>query len=102
MIVTDLEHAAGPEFEYHREYIDVQYIASGAEVMGWAPAGRLTAVKPYDADKDAGFGSVRAGEWTPVRLEAGQEKGPRPARLAPENIYSVDAYNDKLAVKPVH
>ena len=34
--------------------------------------------------------------------QAGQEKGPRPARLALENIYSVDAYNDKLAVKPVH
>ena len=25
---------------------------------------------------------------------------PRPPRLAPENIYAVDAYNDKLAVKP--
>lgn len=64
--------AAEPEFEYHRKYIDVQYIASGAEIIGWAPAGRLTTTKPYDADKDAGFGSVRAGEWTPVRLEAGQ------------------------------
>ena len=34
--------------------------------------------------------------------QAGQETGPRPARLALENIYGVDAYNDKLAVKPAH
>lgn len=64
--------AAVPEFEHHGKYIDVQYIASGAEVIGWAPAGRLTVTRPYDAEKDAGFGSVGAGEWTPVRLEAGQ------------------------------
>ena len=64
--------APGPEFEFHGKYIDVQYIASGAETIGWAPAGRLTVTKPYDADKDAGFGPVLAGEWTPVRLETGQ------------------------------
>jgi len=34
--------------------------------------------------------------------QAGQETGPRPARLALENIYGIDAYNEKLAVKPVH
>ncbi len=32
--------------------------------------------------------------------QAAQETGPRPARLALENIYSVDAYDEKLAVKP--
>ena len=34
--------------------------------------------------------------------QAAQETGPRPPRLPLENIYSVDAYNEKLAVKPVH
>jgi len=34
--------------------------------------------------------------------QAAQETGPRPPRLALENIYSVDAYDEKLAVKPVH
>lgn len=34
--------------------------------------------------------------------QAAMETGPRPARLALENIYSVDAYDEKLAVKPVH
>ncbi len=32
--------------------------------------------------------------------QAAQETGPRPDRLALENIYSVDAYDEKLAVKP--
>ena len=30
-----------PKFEYHRKYIDIQYIVSGKEVMGWAPAERM-------------------------------------------------------------
>jgi len=32
--------------------------------------------------------------------QSAQETGPRPARLAPENIYSVDAYDERLAAKP--
>jgi len=34
--------------------------------------------------------------------QAGQETGPRPPRLPLENIYSMDAYDAKLAVKPMH
>ena len=26
-----------PRFEYHRKYIDIQYIVSGEEVIGWVP-----------------------------------------------------------------
>ena len=79
--------AAEPVFEYHRKYIDVQYIVSGSEVMGWAPAGRMAVTKRYNADKDACLGTVRAGEWTPVRLSAGQ--------LAV--FYPEDAHAPKLA-----
>jgi len=64
--------AAETVFEYHRKFIDVQYIVSGAEVIGWAPAARMRVSRPYDADKDVCLGSVRAGEWTPVRLTEGQ------------------------------
>ena len=28
-----------PRFECHRKYIDVQFLAAGEEVIGWAPAG---------------------------------------------------------------
>jgi biofilm protein TabA len=66
-IITDT-----PKFEYHRKYIDVQFIASGEEIIGWAPAERMTITEAYDADKDICFGKVTAGKWTPIRLHAGQ------------------------------
>jgi biofilm protein TabA len=61
-----------PKFECHRTYIDVQYIVSGEEVIGWAPMGRMTVTEAYDPGKDICFGTVAAGKWTPVFLQAGQ------------------------------
>jgi YhcH/YjgK/YiaL family protein len=61
-----------PKFEHHQKYIDVQYVAYGEEVIGWAPATRMTITEPYDADRDICFGIVEKGEWTPLRLRAGQ------------------------------
>jgi YhcH/YjgK/YiaL family protein len=66
-MVTD-----APKFEFHRKYIDVQFIASGEEVIGWAPVARMTVIDAYDADKDICFGAVAKGIWTPVHLQAGQ------------------------------
>jgi YhcH/YjgK/YiaL family protein len=41
-------------WEAHRRYVDVQYIAAGAERMGYAPLGDgLSVRQPYDAEKDA-------------------------------------------------
>ena len=64
--------ADAPKFEAHRKYIDVQFIASGEEVIGWAPAELMTVTGAYDADKDICFGTVAAEKWTPVKLQAGQ------------------------------
>jgi YhcH/YjgK/YiaL family protein len=61
-----------PRFECHRKYIDVQFMVSGEEVIGWAPAGNMTVTEAYDAGKDICFGTVAEGQWVPVRLEAGQ------------------------------
>jgi biofilm protein TabA len=61
-----------PKFEFHRKYIDVQFIVSGEEIIGWAPAARMTVTEAYDADKDICFGTVAKGIWTPVYLQAGQ------------------------------
>jgi biofilm protein TabA len=61
-----------PKFEYHRTYIDVQFIVSGEEVIGWAPIERMAVTEPYAADKDICFGSVGKGKWTPVSVQAGQ------------------------------
>ena len=61
-----------PKFEFHRKHIDIQYMVSGAEVIGWAPAGRVEISEAYSADGDICFGTVGKGEWTPVYLAAGQ------------------------------
>ncbi len=64
--------ADAPKFECHRKYLDVQFIVSGEEVIGWAPSERMTITEAYEADKDICFGTVSAGKWTPVYLQAGE------------------------------
>lgn len=39
-------------WETHREYIDLQYIAGGGELIEWAPAAKLSADVPYDPATD--------------------------------------------------
>jgi len=41
----------GP-WEAHRRYIDVQFVASGIETLGWTNIGNLTETQSYVADKD--------------------------------------------------
>lgn len=76
-----------PKFEAHRKYLDVQYIASGEEAIGWASIDRLIIGVPYDEAKDVCLGSVPPHEMTPVRLTSGQ--------LAV--LYPSDAHAPKLA-----
>jgi YhcH/YjgK/YiaL family protein len=61
-----------PSFECHHKYIDVQFIVSGEEVIGWGPAERMSITEAYDAGKDICFGTLAAGKWTPVYLQEGQ------------------------------
>lgn len=61
-----------PRFEYHRKYIDIQYIVSGEEIIGWAPAERMTITEAYDEEKDICFGTAPTGGITPVYLKEGQ------------------------------
>lgn len=63
---------AEPKFEVHRKYIDLQFLADGAELIGWAPLEKMAVTEVYDDGKDACFGFVPAGEWKLLRLEAGQ------------------------------
>ena len=61
-----------PKFEYHKKYIDIQYILSGEEIIGWAPSRQMTITGTYDVDKDICFGAVPKGQITRVYLQAGQ------------------------------
>jgi YhcH/YjgK/YiaL family protein len=61
-----------PKFEAHRKYLDVQFIVSGEEIIGWAPLESMTITEAYNADKDICFGTVAKEKWTPVYLRAGE------------------------------
>lgn len=97
--------AAAPRFESHRKYIDVQYIAAGVEVIGWAPAGLMKVAEPYKAAADICFGLVGKREWTPVLLRAGRlavlfpedAHAPRLAARAPAAVLKIVV---KVAVRP--
>jgi len=80
---------ATPKFECHKKYIDIQFILSGEEIIGWAPAELMEITAAYDAGKDISFGTVAKGQWTPVHLQAGQM-----AVLYPE-----DGHAPKMALR---
>ncbi len=43
------------KLEAHQRFIDIQYLISGNESIGWAPAQNLTPIVPYDATRDLIF-----------------------------------------------
>lgn len=96
-------HQDAPQFEYHRKYVDLQYVLAGEEVIGWAPAKEMTPSFSYNEDQDICFGLIEPGKWTPVRLVAGQlavlwpEDGHAP-RLATEKVCLVRKVVVKVAV----
>ncbi len=52
-------------WEAHRQYVDVQYLAQGAERIGYASLRDDVPVKmPYDAQKDAALYDVRGDFFT--------------------------------------
>ena len=76
-----------PKFEAHRKYLDIQFVSSGEEIIGWALIDRMVVDSPYDEAKDVCLGRVPPAEVTPVRLSPGQ--------LAV--LYPSDAHAPKLA-----
>ena len=72
----------GQEIEAHREFLDIQYIVSGEETVGWAPIDALTPSGAFDTAKDKGkysgsfdFMTVRAGYCYVVFPEDGHMPG---------------------------
>jgi YhcH/YjgK/YiaL family protein len=52
-------------WEAHRKYIDVQYIAAGAERMGWTPLDPVFPVTQiYDPERDIAFYDARGDLFT--------------------------------------
>ena len=59
---------ADGKLEAHRMYIDIQFIVSGEECIGYAPLGEQPVSTPFDTEKDIGF---YHGEASFVKLSAG-------------------------------
>lgn len=58
-------------YEAHREYLDIQYMISGSERMGWTPIDQLTITQEYDTDGDCVLGKP-AAENAQTPFHAGQ------------------------------
>ncbi len=88
------------KFEAHRQYIDIQFIQSGEEVMGWTALDRLKLLTAYDPEKDVCYGKLPADEFTPLRVSAGQAAifYPEDAH-APKLALSIPAPVKKIVVK---
>lgn len=85
------------KFEAHRKYIDVQYVVSGKELMGWAPLASMMTTVPYNETKDAIYGVVTPEDVTFVHYGAGQV-----VVLYPTDAHAPGlADGDALAVKKI-
>lgn len=56
-------------FEAHRDYIDIQYVISGREKMGFAVVGNNPTAREYDKDNDY---ELFSGSGHSVELSAGE------------------------------
>ncbi|MDH3346299.1 MAG: YhcH/YjgK/YiaL family protein [Kiritimatiellaceae bacterium] len=48
-------NASDGKLEAHRRYVDIQYVVSGNESMGWSPHEGLSIATKYDSEKDVEF-----------------------------------------------
>src|SRR5207244_12618654 len=98
-IVQTNDTLTGGEVKYdaHHKYLDLQYVAAGEEVIGWAHIDRLNGATPYDEKGDYVLGKVADADQTPTRLSAGQlavlypadAHAPRRAAGAPSSVKKI-------------
>lgn len=55
VIIQSYETKAGGQWEAHKKYMDLQYVISGYERMGYANKEALKPTTAYDAEKDCLF-----------------------------------------------
>ena len=58
---------ADAKIEFHRRYIDIQYVVSGDETMGYIPVEGLGHPLPFDEGRDVGFAKDAPLALFPVR-----------------------------------
>jgi biofilm protein TabA len=64
---TNGKGRTGSKVEHHRRYIDIQYVVSGNEQMGWMPIGNChEASDAFDSQRDIGFYTDKPETWLDV------------------------------------
>ena len=58
------------KLEAHRKYIDIQFLLSGEELLGYAPVKDLTVAEEYNPQKDIAFFNTQK-DITKIKLEPG-------------------------------
>lgn len=66
---TKLSGTAG--LEYHRKYIDIQYVVKGKEICGLSPMKNLNNLEQYDEDNDIAFLDAES-DSSMIQVEEGQ------------------------------
>ena len=83
--------------EAHAQFLDVQYILEGQEVVGWAPTDTLTPTCEFNTEQDYG---LFAGKCTPITVPAGYcyVVFPEDAHAPGKHLETPNAYT-KMVVK---
>lgn len=95
-VVQEYETKAPVKFEAHKKYIDIQFIISGREKIGYADIASLELDTEYSDETDAAFYAKREN-ITELVLESGMfavfypEDGHMPGCFveAPENVHKI-------------
>ena len=95
VLKSDTAPAVERKMEAHRRYIDIQYIAKGTEVIGYAPLAGLPVEQEYDSEKDIML--VTSKQDSMLRVDAGMfillypQDGHRPGCMAdkPQSVMKV-------------
>jgi YhcH/YjgK/YiaL family protein len=95
-----LAHNDPARLEAHKKYIDVQYVAEGEEVIGWAQVSALKETVAYNTEKDFCLGTMAAKDMTPVVLKKGQAAILWPDDgHAPRLAFGAPSFVKKIVVK---
>jgi YhcH/YjgK/YiaL family protein len=69
-MTKDTQLSGAAELEYHKKYIDIQYIVTGEEICGLSPMSNLEHLCAYDKDRDIAFLDKKIDDST-IRVGTG-------------------------------
>lgn len=88
------------ELEGHKKYVDIQYVLSGEEMIGWSSAEDVPVTRAYDSEKDFWNGELPEKKLTWLKLTGGQAAILYPSDAhAPQMTRSKPAQVKKVVVK---